>query len=216
MPGPVYPPIAVWYHCKLCGEGIPSMDAAIGIIAEQMVALEDSGLAQAAAEFHVGVNGSEDEAMGVACLTPGKPIFHHTPERGEQTTIRELQKWLPAHPDWLVCYHHSKGVSNNNEVNQRWRRCMQRAVIERWRECVEYLNQGKDTVGAHWFINQDQRYWAGNFWWAKAGYLLGLPAVSRKTINGRSYEAEAWIGKARIAPRILDLAPHAPMRGCPP
>src|SRR3990172_3945443 len=105
--------IAVFYHCKLSGEAIPSWDGAVEILREQMAALEQSGLADAAAEIHIGINGGQADAFTVAKYAPNKGMIHThgTSARSELPTFAVLRRWLPAHSNWAVCYHHIKGVT---------------------------------------------------------------------------------------------------------
>lgn len=206
--------IAVWYHCKLSGSGIPDANLAQCVVNHQLAAIRASGLSDASREVHVGLNGTGLEELELCAQLYPNWIVHRHDECGEQATIATLQQWLPDHPGWLVCYHHAKGVTHPGDAYAHWRNCMERAVIWNWEACVGAMINGCDTVGAHWFTYMDQRYWAGNFWWAKADYLSQLPPVSHKTLCGKSYEAECWIGKCSGTPAVLDFAPHPILSGC--
>lgn len=99
---------------------------------------------------------------------------------------------------------------------------MERVVIWNWQHCVEALEQAFDTCGAHWLTHQKypmihptQRYWGGNFWWARSDYLRTLPRIAEDSDAAR-YEAEVWIGKSPWLPHIVDFAAHWPMTGCKP
>lgn len=201
--------IAVFYHCWL-----PD-DQAIRILCEQMLALKDSGLAEAAFELHIVHDGGGMDGQIIKAVMPAKADLRIIPGHGEAGTLNWLRDcWLPGKIGWDVCYHHIKGASHPGDRYGHWRHCMERAVIWNWRACVERLRHGCDTVGAHWYTPYDQRYWAGNFWWAKADYLKTLPPIPPNTVNGKSYEAEVWIGKSKHAPRTHDFAPHLPQTGC--
>lgn len=200
--------LAVFYHCWL-----PN-DRAAQIALSQAQALWKSGLACAASDIRVGYNGPREDIEMVQSLVGSENVESDNGNKGESATIQILQRWLPSHPDWLVCYHHIKGASGNSEYGDAWRRCMERAVIWNWKTCVNDLASGRETVGVHWFNHQDQQYWAGNFWWATANYLSSLPAIDTKTASGKSYESEAWIGKCGRRPRIFDYARHPVMSGC--
>lgn len=204
--------LAVFYHCWL-----PDNEA-INLFCEQAYALHASGLSDAAQVF-VGLNGDPImETVIRQVVQRAEVIAHGDNNRGEGATIQALQSWLPSHPDYLVCYHHIKGVVHSpDDGYARWRRCLERHVIWNWKRCVDDLERnGLDTVGAHWHTpHPTQRYWAGTFWWAKAQYLMQLPAIDTKTVSGRCYEAEVWIGKSpnRII-KIRDYANHPLMTGC--
>lgn len=201
--------IAVFYHAYL-----PDASSE-RVLLEQVSALRQSGLEAAANELVVGLSGDPWGAEVLRALLPRARI-ESFPEndRGEAATIQQLQLWLPTHPDWAVCYHHTKGVTHGEGPYAEWRRCLERNVIWSWLRCVNRLRRGFETVGAHWHLNQDQQYWAGNFWWANSNYLSLLPPVDTKVVNGRSYESEVWIGKCGRSPRITDYAGHPLMSGC--
>lgn len=209
-------PIAVFYHCKLSGEGIPSTDLALRIIQDQMQELQRSGLAHASGGVFAFVNGGFSDELALGMLLPPNGVVtrHGAKSRGETATIRVLHDWAKHHPGHLVCYHHTKGVSHPNDLYRNWRLCMQNAVITNWELCCLDLQRGYDTVGAHWFRFKDQNYWGGNFWWATTEYLAGLPEVRDGHTGGKAYEAEVWIGRSSRRPATRDYAPHFPQKGC--
>lgn len=209
------PPLAVFYHCKLAGIGIPSEDFALCVLSEQMAALESSGLAASASEIHVGVNGAQEQALLAAALAPESAIIHaHGPEAcTELPTFWVLQEWLPRHADWFVLYHHSKGVTAPGDAfKAHHRRTMEQAVVWNWAQCVRDLERGYDIVGINYVDPKTRpvlpgRFYAGNFWWATARYLLELPPLAAQARDYCDYErmkAEQWIGTARRRPRALD------------
>lgn len=210
--------IAVFYHGVMRAPGFDPGEQAALIFCEQMRALAQSGLADAAEEIYVGMN--ESDQLLAASLVPAKTSVFSTGDgsRGEYPTLDRLQRWLPGHDGWLVCYHHMKGVAHPGDAESNWRRCMEAWVIWNWQRCVQDLSSGAfDTVGAHWNTFVDQRYWAGTFWWATQAYLLTLPILCDKVDNNRSYEGEVWIGKtARPRVRYLEYAPGHRFMTCPP
>lgn len=204
--------IAVFYHCWLPDE------QAVEIMCDQMAALIGSGLDKNAFEIVIGHDGGEMDTQIIRSVAPKKSVIFVKPGMGEAGTIKYLKDcWLPSHSQgWEVCYHHIKGASHKGDMYQNWRRCMEREVIRNWSRCVNYLRAGYDTVGAHWYTPFDQHYWAGNFWWAKSEWLVGLPPVETNTVNGKAFGAEAWIGQSSRRPRVYDFAPHTPQKGCHP
>lgn len=203
-------PISVFYHCWL-----PD-NRAVHVLCEQASALKQSGLESAAQEIHVGLNGDPLGAEIIRSVMPSAKIsVHEANVLGEAFTIKLLQQWLPGHENWAVCYHHIKGISHApNDAYANWRRCLEREVIWQWRRCVADLERGFETVGAHWHTPFDQQYWAGTFWWANSNYLRQLPPVDEKTVSGRSYESEVWIGKCGRKPRIVNYTHHG-LLACP-
>lgn len=210
-------PIAVFYHCKIRGEGIPSEKMSVEILCDQMRSLILGGLAGAAKEIHIGINGDWEDEILVAAVSPENAMIHlHGKEsRSEYPTMNLLREFCMNHPGWNICYHHTKGVSHANDCYRRWRKCMENSVIVHWRDCVAKVENGFDTVGAHWFKNANQQYWAGNFWWAKSDYIASLPPINQWNLGGKSYESECWIGRSSNFIRHFDFAPHRFQAGCP-
>jgi len=216
--------LSVWYHARISdGYAKIKMDDACQIMAEQMKALKDSGLLDAADELHIGINGSESDAEIAKLFCPFKSqIINHGQEAcSELPTISSLRQWALDHPDWFVLYHHIKGVTYPpGNWTHNWRRCMQRNVVANWKQCVSDLEQGYESVGAHWLTREQygahvkHPFWGGNFWWATTAFLSSLPKLPRlpKTEQDR-FLAEAWIGMGPRAPRIKDYAPHWPNPG---
>lgn len=214
-------PLAVFYHVRLEG-GTPPIDpdAAMPIMAEQMRAAADSGLLEVCQEFHVASNGGPVNMIYAAMLAPSKAILHDNGAQAEShlPTVNLLRAWLPSHADWYVCYFHIKGVTHPGDaLNTNWRRCMDRAVISNWRKCVADLDDGYDSAGAHWLTPEKYGsivktpFWGGMFFWAKASFLLTLPALKQvPTCREDWFLSEGWIGMGPRRPRVHDYCPHWP------
>lgn len=210
----------VWFHAKISGEGVPSPDAALAIVSGQMQALQQSGLIQSAEEFHIGVNGDEGDALMLAAVAPGAPIFHiHGPQaRSEIPTMALLRQSL--RPDLRVFYHHSKGITHPTEaLYECWRGCMERHCVWNWRSCAHLIDSGLDSVGCHWLTPEAHRgsvtspFWGGTYWWANSAYLMRLPELPAATWENR-YEAESWIGRAAVRAKVFDFHPQWPGMPC--
>lgn len=202
-------PMAVFYHAW-----IPSSDR-IAVVREQLTALNDSGLTDAAAEIHIGVN--QDCLFGVIDLFPSKATVHAYKDlhQGEMPTMLTLQEWVPGHSGWNVCYHHTKGISQANDSKAVARHCMTEGVIANWRRCIADLDSGCDAVGCHWLywpknsVPREHRLFGGNFWWAKQEYLAQLPPLRLKVHeSGRFFEGEIWIGRREQMPVTKDYHPE--------
>lgn len=210
-------PIAVFYHCLLSSkERHIDPDYALALIAAQMNALKQSGLADAASAIYVCVNGSESDATAVACLAPEKAVvIHHGADATtEIPTLNVLRDWLPQHPNWCVLYHHTKGVSTPNQADG-WRRRMENVCVWGWNECVRSLQQGYEACGCHWLTPEKHvgavtsPFFGGTFWWATSNYLSTLPPLP-EPIWANRYEAEVWIGRGPRRPRVRDFIPGWP------
>jgi len=213
-------PIAVWYHARLSGPGIDT-NHAHQIMAEQVDALNTSGLAEACNELIVGCS-AQDEAL-VKQTAPNKAMIVKLPDgsRSELPTLAHLRAWLPGNPGALVFYHHPKCATRNDTLCHIWRRCMTKHLVSGWRQCYTYLETTCESVGTHWLTPEEHPglvkspFWGGNFWWARASFLLELPALPvTATSREDFYLAESWIGMAR-RPRVHDFHHQWPnIPGC--
>lgn len=220
--------IAVFYHCLFYLNGEP-LEHACKVVYSQMRELQHSGLLDSAAELHVGVNGGPESDDFVKMLLPRKAnvMLHGLESRAENLTIVALEKWVRSHPDWAVLYFHSKGATRGSASTYdgyitKWRECLMKHCIHDWRLCVTALKNGFEAAGAHWLTgmgpDRSQNLFAGNFWWAKAAYLMNLPSIfqrDRIQMSGIAalesrHEAEVWIGNGRRLPRVRDMHKTSP------
>lgn len=217
--------IAVFYHCLFYYGTPPDLRInAVEIINDHMAMLQISGLEATASEIIIGINGGPESVDVANTVLPRKArkVFHGLQSRAENLTIVEIEKWLPAHPDWYVLYFHSKGATHKDHdpTRSRWRDCMTRNCVMNWRRCVQDLDAGFDSVGCHWMTGKQtppgQSIWAGNYWWAKSNFLATLPSImlrDRIKLSGidsieSRYESEVWIGNGPKLPKIRDY--HGP------
>ena len=217
--------ICLIYHCLFFVDTPDNLRAtAVNIVHEQMDQLRQSGLLDAASEFHVGLNGGLESLIVASVLIPpkAKVVLHGLQCHNENRTILMLEKWLPGHEDWYVLYFHAKNSSHLTDtgVGLPWRACMTRHCISNWRTCVAALDQGYDVASAHYMFPPatppGQHIMAGNFWWAKASFLATLPSImnrDRIRLSGidaseSRFEAEVWIGNGSRVPRIKDFHPN--------
>ena len=207
--------LAIFYHCLLSGPRLPSEDFALAILAEQMHALKESGLFDAAQQRCFCVNGGDGDFLTLGSLAPapGNIVAHHDGQ-SEIPTMNLLRQNLK--PGWFVMYHQMKGVTHPGEVSyENWRRRMEHACVWNWQRCVADLERGYDAVGCHWLTPErfpgavTSPFFGGTYWWARSEYLMQLPPLPADTHANR-YEAESWIGRRRPYPRVQDYIPGWP------
>lgn len=219
-------PIAIFHHSRVSG-GEPCIQFAhaIGIVAEQIIAMQQAGLTEAASEIYFGVNGGGEDADAVASIAPDKArvIAHPDGSKGEHPTMRAMQDWAREHPGWLVWYLHTKGATQaGNEFWARWRSCMMGAIVHRWQECVDHLESGRaEACGAHWLTPQrypgvvNSPFFGGNFWVSTSDFVATLPLLPHTAADRPSfYDAESLIGRGPTIPRIIDFHPEWPGENC--
>ncbi len=218
-------PIAIFHHCRVSGGDPPiSFDWAIGIVAEQIIALRDSDLTWAASEYYIGVNGGEDDAAAIQSLAPAKAMVVQHPEgsKGEQPTLNLLYQWAMGTPKGYACYIHTKGATHTGDpISAAWRECGMRGVVHNWEQCVKDLDRGMDMVGCHWVTQEKYPfipigpYFAGNFWWATADFILSLPPIAETAVeNLNRYDAECWVARGKRKAKVVDYARHWPGAKC--
>jgi hypothetical protein len=123
----------------------------------------------------------------------------------EDVTLNVLRDWAQtADPDEPVFYAHAKGSTRPSGLQDAWRRSMLQHCGTNWRQRVEELSYGNDVSCWWWSKAADYpAHASGNFWWARAGYLAGLPALNTLDSDTR-WNAEFWIGTGN--PTVV--APH--------
>lgn len=137
----------------------------------------------------------------------GWPVVTQADAGWEQVTLTALQVELAGMPDdAAVLYTHSKGALRSTPAENQWRRSMLWHLVMGWEQCVELLG-AHDAVGCHW----QGTFFAGNFWWARAGYLRGLPNLAPATEEAHAAAAELWLGKGQ--PRVANLVEGFPPAG---
>ncbi len=213
--------IAVWYHCRLFG-GEPPIDPdfSIPLMMGQMETMKACGLEHAADEIHICVNGGSHNTVAAQTIAPRKATVtcNGRDAKSLLPTVNALRSWCLGHPDWLVCFFHTKGVTHpGDRLSVLWRGCMERHVLLNWRACVfELTHNNCDTVGAHWLTKEKYGnmvtfpFWGGQFFWAKSNFLATLPELPNEPKTRDDwFLSENWIGMGKM-PRIHDFAPHWP------
>ena len=211
-------PIAVFYHALFYFGSPPELRVpACAIVAEQMGQLQESGLAAAANEIVIGINGPPMESAFMAdTLLPARArkIFHGPDSFSENLTIVEVENWVKTHPHWFILYFHAKGCTHPEgspyaaSVSEPWRRIMMAHLVMNWQACVRDLEAGYDIACVRWMWNMadgTQHIPAGNFLWVKSNFVASLPSIylrDRIKLSGIAakesrYEAEVYWGNGR-------------------
>lgn len=112
-----------------------------------------------------------------------------------ETFAMLLIEELVKKDDRPILYWHTKGVSNPTDPRKpKWRRLMQRWVVERWRENLKLL-ENHDAVGVDWLQCQHSHF-VGTFWMARADYLRRQEPfhIFHRNMNFTRFSCEFWIG----------------------
>lgn len=227
-------PIIIVYHCLFqLGNPPILLRRAAEIVYDQMGLLLRTGLLDSATEMFVGVNGTEEGSKNyVRVLIPKKAQikYHGYACRNECKSILMIEELVKTRPHAYVLYLHAKGSTSKPEeraLNDNWRGCMMRNLVENWRQCVKDLDGGYDVVGCHYMSGDQtppgQSIFAGNFWYAKASYLRTLPSImerDRIKLSGidsleSRYESEVYLFNGQQKPKVRDYH-HAWIDTCTP
>lgn len=166
---------------------------------EHFTALRDAGFV---GDVVLGVVGSPQEReLAVRIVREFRPearVSVEADEGYEMITLGCLHHAVQQLArDTPVLYAHTKGSWRTTDFQNKWRRRMTRDCITGWRHCIDLLQQN-DLVGSRWMISGG---FAGNFWWANAGYLAALPVIAEYD----RWQAEVWIGQKPF--KVFDLDP---------
>jgi len=213
--------IIVFYHCLFRINNVPLLSAK-SIIAEQMQALNSSGLAAAASEIYIGINGDPGVDANTLVMFPKKSVvkIHGRDCRTELRTMLLIEDWCATHKeDAAIFYFHSKGATHppdshyGNGMCRPWRDRMMTHCVQNWRRCVLDLRE-YDAVGCHWLTGQgwdhSQHYFAGTFWWCRASFFRTIPSIkTRQRIKDSGldapdsrFEAEVHLGNGPRLPKV--------------
>jgi len=203
--------IAIFYH-------IYQKNHWAKLFEQQIVALQKSGLYDAADYIHFGINGDEPLPYD---LVKVNSVKRNIRTELEADTLLDLFRFAVKNPNYKILYIHTKGTTWNEDKIQNdklystikdtlpinvnlWISYMEYFNIQRWKDCIELLNL-YDCVGTEWLkeanIGTNQKvhtsYYAGNFWWAKAEYISKLdPNFLYENVQWKRHQAEFWIGTA--------------------
>lgn len=208
--------IAVFYHCKISGKGIPDTSKAIAIVKEQMDHLKNSKLAEEAQEIHIGINGSQADLKAIAPFLPNKAQVHvhGSDSRWEFATLALVRKLAISDASAYILYHHSKGVTSPNDKHKQWhRRAMQEMLVQNWHRCIRDLERGFELCGRHWEPDlrlpqgAGVKFFVGNFWWTTGRWVRKLAALpQRGDASTNRLRCEWWVGSVPWKPIIMDYA----------
>ncbi len=151
-----------------------------------------------------GVEWLFDQAkrFGIALLLDRQDpnVMHY------ETFAMLLIERLAKQNDKPVLYWHTKGVSTpGHEGKRRWRLLMQRLLVERWRQNMDFLDRF-NAVGVNWRNFGNVPHFSGTFWLARASWIRQLPDyVAYHVGQGLTRTScEFWIG-SRPNPTIVSL-----------
>lgn len=212
-------PIIIFYHTvfRIGSEHLP---ASRPIVFEQMKALKDSGLEDAASEIYIGVNGDEKSLPHFAGLFPEKAqvTLHGAQCRNELRTLLMAQNWVREHTGeaYLLILHskgatHAPGSDYEKSMSTPWRRRMMRHCVADWRRCVMDLRVF-EAVGCHWLTEQgwdkSQNYFAGTCYWVRASFFRTIPLVTtRQRIKDSGIDSIESRFEAEV---VLSIGKHLP------
>lgn len=165
------------------------------ILEEQLERIKTSGLYEACDGILMGVVGTESVNYLKRKYPKVIMFFQYQDVKlYERPTLLSLYDLCKHNQQAFVLYLHTKGVSksDNNLTHciRDWRRYMEYFSIDQWRICVDVLKkEGVDVCGVNW-VEIPSPHFSGNFWWAKARYIVTLP----RYIGEDYFAPEMWLG----------------------
>jgi hypothetical protein len=123
----------------------------------------------------------------------------------EDVTLRAMQQHTRNLPgSTSVLYAHNKGSFHPRPENHVWREDLTRYLVTGWRERVTELKT-HDVAAWRWLLPGAHPpgkpelvislpIAGGNFWWARADYLKGLPELPLLRTTADRMQAESWLG----------------------
>jgi hypothetical protein len=183
-----------------------------GIFTEIVDALFDSGLFAALDCLYLSLHG--DPCFGPSVFDLSRTAaklrlcqgFLSAGSVGESSTLMYAREYATNSSSvQAICYLHTKGATNNSEIQKAWRRYMLDFVVFCWRNAEDKL-RSYHLWGVNWSfsdfhfdvkfpVDEWQRpygHFMGNFWWARSDYLANLPLLNIS--SGSRYLAEVWVG----------------------
>lgn len=197
---------------KVCFIHYYGTEEAAGIFSEIVDAVFESGLFEALDSLRLSLHGNPCFGPSVRDLSrlSQKLIIYSayddSPSIGESATLMLLRNHALFSPAVeAICYLHTKGATNNSQIQKSWRRYMLDFVVFCWRNAEDKLSS-YHLWGVNWsfsnFHFDDQfstdewerpyGHFMGNFWWGRSDYLASLPSVDIYRCS--RYLAEAWVG----------------------
>ncbi len=180
------------YHCWLSGEWRR-------IASWHLRHLHDSGFS---GQVLVSLVGTPDDRAAARDLFR-REVLTEADMGFEEVTLNALRQYVRNLPgDVSVLYAHDKGALNCTPENRLWSLYLTEHLVDHWEARVREL-ESNDISAWSWLpadtIDPFGRpiggpVPAGNFWWATAGYLRGLPELPPLTASTR-FDAEWWVGQ---------------------
>jgi hypothetical protein len=120
------------------------------------------------------------------------PANGATKGRLSESQLLLARKIAEDHPDALILYLHSKGISHATRNQDDWRMMMQHFLLVNWEKAVDLL-EDYDIASVNW-RTFPVAHPSGNYWWTRASHLLKLdPAYLDSEDRWRQ---EFWLGSA--------------------
>lgn len=191
-------------------------------IREHVRALKEYDLHDALTTFQIGIVGQPHKRQEVInCLNTLDIKYTVCAEAdGGWEQVTQIPMWeFSQSNEGLILYCHSKGASDQSEVNIRWRRSMIYWNVIAWRYAIDKL-QTHEAYGCHWQRplltgmpehKQGNYMFCGTFFWIHAAVMARFP---RPALTHR-HEAEGFVGYGwhEQPYSVYDPTPYFPNQG---
>lgn len=197
-------PVYGVYHVY-CDEGWRDLAA------DQIRRLKDSGLLAVTERLYISCITADgkvpDELADMVGRDKAEVIsVESNPEKFEYPALDFIRS-KSMDEECLMYYFHTKGITYQAVGSEgrrfrafkrnieSWRHMMEYFLFYKWRVAVNALSSGYDVYGCYRLPPPPKAYYlyAGNFWWARSGYLRSLVPFDRDRIAGNRFFAEEWL-----------------------
>jgi hypothetical protein len=173
-------PIYIFYH--ICPSNI-------NIVYDQINILIESNLYNIAKKIYYGCNCNNcDTILNKLFKKYNKfikmdsAILPNTKTYENETINAMINIAKSSNEKFYALYFHTKGTSNIDKSQHKWRKLMTNILINNYRICTDILDRGFHTVGIL-YNNVWIKHYSGNFFWVTSDYLKNVPLI--EDVNDR-------------------------------
>jgi hypothetical protein len=176
------------------------------VIKDQLMAVRDSGLFQAASSFDALLSTSGQNPLSkdeqdlldlaesiVLEIAPNANVFTWIGNQYEFHGIRRMWELGQQRPlsNHYILYFHGKGMVNDKGPRSFMNNILTKVVVEDWQNVIQQFEANRNMTFAGYAISPSGWVWF-NFIWARGTYLIN---AEKPELCEDRYYYESWIGR---------------------